>query len=114
MGGQKLELAAKMPKMLLRVVFKRPWRPLGGALGSPRWSQVGAKSKLGVSFFLTRKGTRIRSGLGMRFCSFWEPLGEAKTSILYWTGCKNKLFRKLRFNIVLGPVLDGLGRPSWG
>ena len=32
--------------MLPRVVLKRSWRPLGGALGGPRGSQVGPKSKL--------------------------------------------------------------------
>ena len=41
--------------MLPRVTFKRPWRPLGGALGGPRGSQVGAKSKLGVFLFLKLK-----------------------------------------------------------
>ena len=99
--------------MLPRVVLKRPWRPLGGALGGPRGSQVGAKSKLGGCFFKSWKGKSIPSCFGMHFCSFWEPLGEAKTSISHWRGCKNQLFRKLRFNIVLRPVLDGFGRPSW-
>ena len=37
--------------MLPRVIFKTPWRPLGGALGGPRGSQVGVKSKLGGCFF---------------------------------------------------------------
>ena len=39
MEGQKLELAAKI---LPRVVFKRPWRPLGGALGGPREAKIEA------------------------------------------------------------------------
>ena len=49
--AKKLNLQPRWPKMLPRVVLKRPWRPLGGALGCPRGSQVGAKSKLGGSFF---------------------------------------------------------------
>ena len=40
-------LQLRWPKMLPRVIFKRPWRPLGIAMGGPRGSQVGAKSKLG-------------------------------------------------------------------
>ena len=50
----------------------------------------------------------------MHFWSFLEPLGEAKTSISYWRGCKNQLFRKLHFNIVLRPILEGFWGPSWG
>ena len=46
----KRNLAPTWPKMLPRVVLKMPWRPLGGALGGPRGSQVGAKSKLGGCF----------------------------------------------------------------
>jgi len=41
--------------MLPRVGFKRPWMPLGGALGSPRGSQVRATSKLGECFFEVEK-----------------------------------------------------------
>ena len=41
--------------MLPRVVFKRPWRPLGDALGGPRGSQVGAKPKLGGCFLKLKR-----------------------------------------------------------
>ena len=48
-------LQLRWPKMLPRVVFKRPWRPLGGALGGPRGSQERPKSKLGGCFFELEK-----------------------------------------------------------
>ena len=44
--AKKWNLAPTWPKMLPRVVLRRPWRALGDALGGPRGSQVGAKSKL--------------------------------------------------------------------
>ena len=106
-------LQLRWPKMLPRVIFKRPWRPLGSALGGPRGSQVGAKSKLGV-FFLSWKGKSIPSCFWMHFWSFWEPLGEAKTNISQRRSCKNQVFRKLRLNIVLRLVLEGFWRPRWG
>ena len=49
--AKKLNLEPRWPKMLPRVVLKRPWRPLGGALGGPRGSQERPKSKLGGCFF---------------------------------------------------------------
>ena len=52
-GGLKMELAAKTRQEASKSCFKEaleaPWRCLGGALGGPRESQVGAKSKLGGS-----------------------------------------------------------------
>ena len=41
--------------MLPGAAFKRPWRPLGGALGGPRGSQVGAKSKRGGCFLRLKR-----------------------------------------------------------
>ena len=41
--------------MLPRVIFKRPWRPLGSALEGPRGSHVGAKSKLGGCFLKLKR-----------------------------------------------------------
>ena len=85
------------------------WERLGRPKREPSWSKIEA----GRVFFWSWKGKSIPSCFWMHFWSFWEPLGEAKTSISHWRGCKNQVFRKLRFNIVLRPVLEGFWRPSW-
>ena len=99
--------------MLPRVIFKRPWRPLGSALGGPRGSQVGAKSKLGGCFFEVEKARVFQVVFECIFDRFGSPLGKQKRAFRIEGRCKNQVFRKLRFNIVLRPVLEGFGRPSW-
>ena len=113
LGCPKMELAAKMAQDASKSGFKEalegPWGRLGRPKREPSWSKIEA----GRVFFWSWKGKSIPSCFWMHFWSFWEPLGEAKTSISHWRGCKNQVFRKLRFNIVLRPVLEGFGRPSW-
>ena len=112
--AKKLKLQPRWPKMLPRVVLERPWRHLGGALGDPRGSQVGINSKLGGCLFKVEKARVYQVVFECIFDRFGSPLGKQKTSISCGRGCKNQVFGKLRFNIVLRPVLEGFGRPSWG
>ena len=112
-GMQKNQLGSNLAqdasKSGFKEVLEAPWGCLGRPKREPSWSKIEA----GRVFFWSWKGTRITSCFWMHFLSFWEPLGEAKTSISHWRGCKNQLFRKLRFNIVLRPVLAGFWGPSW-
>ena len=71
-------LQLRWPKMLPRVIFKRPWRPLGSALGGPRGSQVGAKSKLGGCFFEVEKARVFQVVFECIFDRFGSPLGKQK------------------------------------
>ena len=64
--------------MIPREVFERPWRPLGGALGGPRGSQVGAKSKLGWCFFEVEKARVFQVVFDCIFVRFGSPLGKQK------------------------------------
>ena len=96
LGCPKMELAAKMAQDASKSGFEEAleasWVHLGRPKREPSWSKIEA-----CSFFcLSWKGTRIKSGLGLRFCSFWEPLGEAKTYISHWRDCKNQLFIRPR------------------
>jgi len=113
-GRPKIEFAAKMAQDASKSDFQEaleaPWGRLGGPKMEPSWSKIEA----GRVFFWSWKSTSITSCFWMHFWSFLEPLGEAKTSISYWRGCKNQLFRKLHFNIVLRPILEGFWGPSWG
>ena len=65
-------------KMLPRVISKRPWKPLGSALGRPRGSQVGAKSKLGGCFFEVEKARVFQVVFECIFDRFGSPLGKQK------------------------------------
>ena len=69
-------LQLRWPEMLPRVILKKPWRPFGGALGSPRGSQVGVKSKLGGWFFKVEKARVYQVVFECIFDRFWNPLGS--------------------------------------
>ena len=71
-------LQLRWPKMLPRVISKRPWRPLGSALGGPRGSQVGAKSKLGECFFEVEKAGVFQVVFECIFARFGSPLEKQK------------------------------------
>ena len=71
-------LQLRWPKMLPRVIFERPQKPLGSALGGPRGSQVGAKSKLGGCFFEVEKARVFQVVFECIFDRFGSPLGSKK------------------------------------
>ena len=82
--------------MLPRVIFKRPWRPLGGALLSPRGSQVGAKSKLGGCFFEVEKARVFQVVFECIFDRFGSSLGS-KNEHFVWEGLQKSSFREVAF-----------------
>ena len=98
-----------------RPIFNGFWaaKAVQDSLGRPKKEPREVKIEAWRLFFSSWEGKSIPSCFWMHFWSFWEPLGEAKTSISCGRGCKNQVFGKLRFNIVLRPVLEGFGRPSW-
>ena len=76
--AQKSNLQPRWPKMLPRVVLKRPWRSLGGALGGPKGSQEGPRSMMGGCFFEVEKARVFQVVFECIFDRFGSPLGKQK------------------------------------
>ena len=103
--------------MLPRVISKRPWRPLGSALGCPRGSQDGAKSTRDVAFqhcLETGLGWILEAKLGLS----WSQLGPYKGSkwhvkvtsqVSVFLKLKRHSYKKLSWNAFL-LVLGAPGR----
>ena len=82
--------------MLPRVIFKRPWRPLGSALGGTRGSQVGAKSKLGGCFFEVEKARVFQVVFECILIVLGAPWGS-KNEHFVWEGLQKSSFREVAF-----------------
>ena len=102
--------------MLPRVVFKRPWRLLGGALGGPRGSQVGAKLKLG-GFFLKLKRRSYKKWSWNALLLVLGATGGSKNLYFALEGLQKLAFQDVAFQhrleTSLGEILEAKLGLSW-
>ena len=102
--------------MLPRVVFKMPWRPLGGALGDPRGSQVGAKSKLGGCFLKLKRHSYKKWSWNAFLLVLGAP-GRSKNLHFALERVQKSAFQEVAFQhrleTGLGGILDAKLGLSW-
>ena len=82
--------------MLPRAIFKRPWRPLGSALGGPRGSQEKPKSKLGGCFLKLKRQEYTKLFLNVFLIVFGAPLGSNNEHFVL-EGLQKSAFQEAEF-----------------